>query len=69
MTATQQTKTVKQIIATLVATRGVSVKSDPVGSMVRGAQSELVTAAAMLRAAGFDVLWFGEKMLSAEAKQ
>ncbi|MBA3591814.1 hypothetical protein [Methylibium sp.] len=64
MTATQQTKTAKQVLSAM----SVKVKSDVSGTMVRGEQAELLTCAAMLRAAGFDVLWFGSKMISAATK-
>lgn len=61
MTATQQTKQVKQILAGLL----VRVRSDSMASMITGHSDELVRAKAKLEAAGFDVLWFGQSMLSA----
>jgi hypothetical protein len=62
-TATQQTKNIKKIVAALP----VRVRTDGVASMVTGTEADLTTAAAMLRAAGFDVLWFGSAMLSVAA--
>jgi hypothetical protein len=50
MTATQQTKTVQQILAGLL----VKVRSDVCGSMITGHADELLRAQYKLQAAGFD---------------